>query len=574
MTVSNQKRAIATRGTMHKATTFAPSDVCLDPASGTTVPGVNYIYTKNKLDPGTNSQRTFIKRFRIWIDGGAVGKPGGTDSLPPHPPHVIGVRTQVPYLKAAWNSTCSRDVLVEARGVVRTGDFTHQNLRNTTGTVDGSELEPDRDPTEEYFANACKIMKLEGKSSGKEGHALYKKSKKAKKSDYLHVFEGDTIDLEVERWDTTAKPGGVVTTCALTPDHAHWTATRTGGGFEEMEETGTGDTFTVPATLTDLGMDLPSSVSLTAKAGPVSVEWSQLVKFWRAQQSPAEINVRALSCGGGQTANIVVKPKGDVTFKIAFEKETPEGGSPNERAIGDNNTARTLFLCLAMLKPPLAVLKAVSNISSNIKFDYSFLDGVSIEFKMGYKRCTEDTTRRGDSFTKAHIRPNWSIALELDPLVKVSLAGNIALVDVVQVWLPGAGSAIAKLLKRINLSLAKLELKLELAAGVGGEFACDQDNKLDSSQFIYGKVTLTLSLTLTIELSVIEASLGASVVGELKVGVGPPKVKDTLLQTHFKGEVRTEIKLSGKIWIYEASATYKGPKFSPPEKVWNLPAPS
>lgn len=570
MTVSNQKRAIATRGTMHKPTTTAPTDQCFDPCQPPSVaPYVNYIYTKDKLHPGTNSQRTYIKKMRIWINGGAVGQVGGMDSLDPHPPHTMGLCTGVPYQKQAYNTTSSGDLFVEGRGVVRTDDRTIQNLNNTTGGVDGSELEPARDPTEDHFKNACKIMKLEGTSSGKFAHALFKKSPTSTKHDYLHVFEGDTISLEVERWDTTAKPGGVVHTCALVPDHAHWIATRTGGGADRKEETGKGDKFTVTAGLTDLGTDMIISDGSTGSAA----DWALLVKAWRIHKAPAEINVRALACGGGQAANIVIKPIGKATFTLAFSKEQPEGGSPNERKIGHNNTFRSLFLCLALLKPPLAVLKAVANIGSNVKFDYKFLDGVSVEFQLEYKRCTENTTRRGDSFTTAHIRPWWSIEVAADPLVEVSLAGSVALVDLVQVWLPGAGSAIAKLLKRVKLSLAKIELSLTFKCAVSGQFVWDQNNSLSSSAFIWAKFTLTLALTLKVELSIVEAYIQAFVTGELKIGLGPPVVKDSLMQVRFAGEVKTGVKLGGKIWIYEASETYDGPKFSPPETTKNLPAP-
>lgn len=572
-TVSNQNRVIATQGSGHKPMTAGATDVCMMPGKPeTAAPFSNNIASDPHLHGGTNSQRTTIGQDKIWVDGGRVGTPGAGPSSPDHPPQTMGVATGTPYKREAWNTSASGDLYVEGRGVVRSSDTTMQNGGNTTGQTDGSNLSVEKEQDAEFFENACKLVKLEGTTTGDEPVSLGKRSPNSAVDDYLHIHESEEVEFTVERVDTTsgsAAPAGV---CALRPEHTIWRARRTGGNRDPMVKAeDSTDTFTVDTSLTDFGVDGIVDI----KAGVLEVDWAAIVRLWRFEKYPTKIAVSATSCSGVKTAEIELKPKkGPYTFTFEFENENPSGPSPNKTKLSDNNTFRALMIAIAILKPGLQILEKVATLSSNIRYQCVFLEKSKIVLGISYERCTKSGSRWGVSYTPAHIRRVYQLDLSFAPLIKFLIEGNIALVDVVQAWAPGIGTWVSKFLKKIKASGVRADLGVKLELTIGGQFGLDQHMEfLGSATSVYATFAITFYLRVTLELAVAEAWVLAEVKGSVRFFLAPPKEAGALASAGYQGKVEFEVEFGGKAWIFEAKKKFKVWEFAPDPKEYQLPPP-
>lgn len=124
--VTNEGRAVATKGTPHVAVNTRP-DICLLP-DGKPKPFPNHIETK-RLGVG-KTVKTFIAGHPIWTQVGELDPP----SEPAHE-GVNGGQTNGIYRGKCTPTKWSKDLFAEGNLVVRTDDTTAQNQGNTDGKV-------------------------------------------------------------------------------------------------------------------------------------------------------------------------------------------------------------------------------------------------------------------------------------------------------------------------------------------------------------------------------------------------------------------------------------------------------
>lgn len=599
-TVSNQDRAIATRATLHKATTVDKPDMCYASAEtpDKAVPFPNHIYTNEYLDPGTNtSKKTLINNNRIWIDGGRVGKPGGFESLESHPAKNMGQTSKIFYRKEAWNTSASTEVFAEGKGVVRTDDTTEQNHANTTGKVDGSEVEVTDELTEAFYKNACKIKILEGSETG-SGVKIQKKRPTSRRDDYIEVFNGETVKLDVTRVDGTKSPETENPTCQLEGDHAHWRAQREYDGEVVEGEAGTGDSYTVDKALTDVGLEL-SSTTLAGKANvPAERQGAggggagnrtarsasvplispvQFIRFFRCQKSPPLITVGAKACGGEALAYIAVKPKGAFKVAITLENEGTRPGA-NDDKTKDLAAFGALLAKIRKIDEIVDKIRAVEKISRPKKMlqaqrkpnVINFLTGVTFELGCEYKRCT----RSEKDFTPAHLRRAWYFKIEGE-LLKIELGVEVPLDTFAGSFIGGpAGAAIAKAMNRAGISIVYATFTAGLSFTAYGQLGWDQhDDFVGSETGFGGTITISFEAKVTVNAYLAEFSIGFKVSVPGEANFRPADRPGILMYYNWNISVKSQLFLTGRVWRFEKTLTFDGPSFTPDPKRQDIALP-
>lgn len=126
-TVSNEKRAIVTKGTPHIAVQTAP-DVCKRPGKKPPVAAKNNV-PSSRLKKGQTTT-SFIAGQPVWTSAGELGPP----SDPAHAGTAGGVHSGT-YRAEAKPTSFSATVFFEGNAAVRVDDTTTQNHGNTTGVV-------------------------------------------------------------------------------------------------------------------------------------------------------------------------------------------------------------------------------------------------------------------------------------------------------------------------------------------------------------------------------------------------------------------------------------------------------
>jgi hypothetical protein len=130
--ITNHDKQIATTKSGHTATTKTAKDVHKNVDNpDDTAPFKNFV----KSDKLVNASKiTFFGKGKVWL--GPVSKLIPSD--PDHPDWNPGVVSKK-YKHEAKATSWSPDLYVEGKFVVRTGDTTTQNKKNTTGVVQGKE---------------------------------------------------------------------------------------------------------------------------------------------------------------------------------------------------------------------------------------------------------------------------------------------------------------------------------------------------------------------------------------------------------------------------------------------------
>lgn len=132
----NEDLLIVTQGSAHTLDTVAPTDLCFLVDKKTIVPYRNYIES-SACDNAEATQKTLIRGFRIVHNKSRVGTDYG--KIPSTDDNFQGfgggVANGQVYFKHAndYPGDHSKNVKVEGKWIVRTGDETQQNKRNCTG---------------------------------------------------------------------------------------------------------------------------------------------------------------------------------------------------------------------------------------------------------------------------------------------------------------------------------------------------------------------------------------------------------------------------------------------------------
>lgn len=214
-TVSNQGKTVVHQGSSHKAITG--SDICL-------IPGMVPVTFPNEAPAATlgagKSTNTFIQQNPIALLRTHIGP----ESDQAHAGVVGGVAgPATPYRQEAQATSASSDVFVEGDAVVRTGDPTTNNHKNTTGSIVGGALVDAAEVVAEKPKKKCHISLFKG-FAGKAPLGYPKIGGKGEPY-YLEVFDDENVVFVTERIDVTSGDHEQNPKCEkANPPHTSWDA--------------------------------------------------------------------------------------------------------------------------------------------------------------------------------------------------------------------------------------------------------------------------------------------------------------------------------------------------------------
>ncbi|MFO0756253.1 MAG: glycosyl hydrolase 108 family protein [Byssovorax sp.] len=236
---ANDKKDIATKGTLHVAFATAP-DMCKVPALNMMpFPFPNWVLSK-KLTKGATT-KSFIAGFPVWTSIGELGPP----SEPAHFGTGGGVKSGT-YRDVATPTSYSKDVFFEGNAAVRLNDTTNQNKANTTGLVlYGPTLGIFAKADDYDFQIALKrVLKYEGgldddpdDAGGRTNKGIthteydkYRDEKKLPRQDIANISDDEVADIYKKKyWD---KAGSADLTPKLGQAHFDWAVNHGLGGSE------------------------------------------------------------------------------------------------------------------------------------------------------------------------------------------------------------------------------------------------------------------------------------------------------------------------------------------------------
>ena len=554
--VSNQNRVIATKGTKHKARTRGDTDICKNP-KGDTKPFPNEVPTKRLLKNRT--QITRIATDPIWIKPSEVGP----FSDPAHDPFPIGAKSNKPYRGWAKATSYSDDVFSEGQPVVRTDDTTTQNRENTTGYVDGSEVQLTEGLTERMAKLKC-CFPEEGGLEGESGEGSLQRKlgwdgpKPAHgEGDFLEVLSGAKVKLTSKRVDiSNEKQPKVDPQCELVPEHTTWLVTRKGGGSPDLEKRDKGKVYEISDKMTcgwGIFSDRIGNIDGTGKnqtkwdGADKSIKQKTTVsgvgegiqafyELWKFRNGPAVILAQAQSCGGTKTAKICVFPGKQIKVTVTRGKET-ERKPESEKG---TDLLESLFNKLAWVEKVAKVCKFACELKPGFQFTYKMLEGLQLDVEAYYKACRETKkTRHGNWKTPAHVGFYWRVSIAISPLIEFGVRVAISIVSFICPLLQGA----ADILEKFNI---KADIEVSASIACTPKFTVGQD---EYEYFTATGGTITLTLTFTAEL-IIQATkkvkmltAGLKAAGSIELQVGLPESRDYLFHLLLSGGIETTVYL-------------------------------
>lgn len=448
-TASNQKKTIATKGTAHVAKTMGPTDDCFDPSDPPSRDCYDNLAPMALLAKGATT-RTKIAGQPIWTEIGEVG-PG---TLPPHPPHTVGVVTGMVYQLEATPTQWSSDVLAEGHGVVRTNDTTNQNRANTVGFVDGSKLGQDPTTEEEFLKKLCTITTLTGQCEHDRALGFPMPGGKGEPY-YLEVLSGDTITFTADRFDVTKDPMEPEPKCRK-GEHTKWLARSTwrdgAAVLFDLTREGQGKTFTVDGDLTklspfdsgfgevsdDAAVKRKTNRTLVTEEMEVGVSTStftsivQWLAVWKLRQNPPVIKVEATACSGSKTAELKVFPSQGIKASIFAEGETAFTQPFNSFT--------------EKVKKIVDLGVRFARLAGQADIEMKLLNAPKVNLTLEYVECKEEKGRGPVVYTPARVNRKWLVDFGFDPLLGVEVAIGCPIL----VALPVLGQPAAWLLRQIN----------------------------------------------------------------------------------------------------------------------------
>lgn len=586
-TVSNQSRHVATKGTTHIAKTGGPTDVCIDPSTGATS-GFDNQVASTLLQPGTAV--TQIAGQKIWTSPHQLGPP----SEPPHPPFVVGTVSGT-HIMEAKAVTYSGDVFAEGNGVVRTFDQTTQNHGNTPGYVDAGAASSSATSVEDLYNKQCTLVSLTGineadgsptgvtvgKAAAVARPLGYPGAKENKPPYYLEIMSGTEVKFESVRKDVTV-PEQTNPTCWKGGLHTMWLATRTGlGATTSKPETGT-EKFTVTSALTGClfdtvdgvikaaggldpsipnvnsasdttshgtlaGTDARISTTTAASFTGTISSFEAVFAFFLYRSNPPFIDVQALSCGGSMSAKLKIFPSQKVDYTLslseslgatnttesAYEGQTPQPSTMTKvkNAIQAIQQAK---ITLGKMKDISEYVKKIASLARQ-QMSVTFLDATSINFKVGYKPCTEDKQGfYGNLYTTSHVGLTWSLTFTAACLIGFSITFNISLINLVA---PGLGEGAATALRAAGV---RVDLVFSASISVPISFTIGQDEfDFPSSTGIEIGINPELSLSIAVGFVIDIVRFGVRFPMSLSAGFFLGDKPKVLLQLQPKGELKT-----------------------------------
>lgn len=481
MSASNQGKGIVTAGSGHIATTSGATDVCVNPNDfpPTKSPFENYV-SSALLVNGT--RHTLIQNRPILTRRGKLGP----ESDPPHPPYITrGNAPGEPYRQEARPTSGSADVVIEGSPIVRTNDSTSQDMENTSGYMDGSNLSANVLSEEEYLTKICTIYNFG--ATCEHGRKLGLYSPTSKQGNYLEILSGDSVTFWADRHDTTTTPPLNDPICKMGNVHTKWTITRAKlFGIPEMVQYGYGNTFTLAGDITTVSMwtlmGMSESTGTLAGAGAVKdqsdeaagktralklststfVSPLQWIMAWSLRNNPLTITVEAIACTGSKTGTVKLFPVEGIKARLFGE-------------IADDVTDR-IKNTLGQIRKVTEIVNAVTRRVGLGELEAELMGSPFVEFELAYAECTKvDGWFRDTIYTPARINRTWCISLGFDPLIALGITVSFPLGNL----LPWIGPTVQTLVNKVNeyypgaLDI-KAQFGIEIGVSVYGSFGQDQ----------------------------------------------------------------------------------------------------
>ena len=581
-TTGNQDVAIAHNGSSHAATA-GPPDVCLLADKKTPAPFPNVATTKGHVQGGTTN--TFISKQTVWTQPATIGP-----SDPAHAGVGKGVASGT-YRDVAKATSWSRDVKMEGKFVVRTGDSTTQNKANTTGTVVGAALVAKADAAAQLKKLMCTIVKLDGKCKHDRELGLPPGATTGEPN-YLEVLGGDVVTFEATRKDLHANPEAPGD-CSE-GIHTKWLATRAfSGDKEKVEKALTAkDKFEAGMPLTEIKafgpgceanekslevgkfkgkeksvgdftnredgdaktykmFDAPNrgggSDGRFSEGGGRSIEkgipvYGQMkaltganndllkaARLWRALKDPPVITVNAAACSGAKTATLKVYPFGPFKLDL-FSGKIEQTVDKIRRVLDVGQKLADAF------GHPIQI---------------RFLEEPALTFSIEYKELKKDfVTSKKKQLYKVQVRRAWQLEFKFGCFLAFSLKFTTPIVN----FLGVAGAVIARICKAIGLE-GNLFFKVELTLNPSANIQWDEYDVVKAD--LKNEVALTFSAGLEAYCKCAEFTIYGYSQFTLTFSE-PHAAEGYLLGCQVRGAVQLGVKGAARVnvWKYEVSKEF------------------
>ena len=493
---SNQDLGITTKTSDHVAKTQGATDVCWNPPVKVTVPHTNEVATT--LATEHTSDKTKFGNGQVVRVGDAVGPSSG----PAHPDNGAGGGVvSHTHLQEARVTNGSPNVQTEGKPVARNTDPTTQNHGNTVGKVGGGDPADEQKRLDQERKKACSLDTTRATCAhGRDDGSAAGKDK------VLEVTTPCSIKLVAKR--KNAKEASKGPECEP-GDHTKWIVQRWKSGKKEKEETLIGDTQTLDeswfawdfsgtvktsgsvaagdktAQLKQESMDRIQSdynarraeqglapkdlkpprgraqANREAAAGQagrerlatqangvqalvgMGVSLAQFIRMWNAYNDPVEVKVDVLACSGGDKYIFRSVPSTSVSFTLEGE------------ALEKVKAACATIERFCKIFQKLASLAGLP-----ASFGIKLCDMPNVEFGVQWEELKEDSP--AIKKYKHHIDRKWELTFEFKKLVEWTGSFGIPIAYFANLFIPGAGSALASALNYIGL---------EATVGVDIDFA-------------------------------------------------------------------------------------------------------
>lgn len=573
---SNHKRQIATAGTGHIARTKGPTDICVKNDLTEPTPYENHIDSA-KLVRGTT--QTFLACQSIWITRSDLAAP----SDPAHPPHIMGATHFMPYRREAWATSWSSDLIAEGEGVVRTDDTTLQNLANTDGYVDGSQVWDAAKAEEELLKQSCTMVSLEGVNVVKTqvaGVNTYSSTSRPlgypglpeANTDpyYLEILSGSTVTYTAVRKDTTQTPPEVNPGCRLGFGHTAWVAQKAGswGLSSGAQKTQNGnETFVLDDGFTTLFFEqilglagahknVEGDPVKTTAGGETQTDKESVsspvdniliaLMYFYYMANPATIEVSASGCKGVKTSRLRVYPSKKVEAKLELSSEFAD--AKPDKPEDTRSSVQKVQEAYKALKAAIAVLSKVKDVvefSDRIAklarqpTEFKFMVGASFSLTTEFKPCKETKVGfYGRQYTPSHVGMAWMLTVAASPLLGFSIEVKISLINFIA---PGLGEGAASVLRAVGVAVdlvftGGISVELSIAGGA-------DEYQFPTFDGVEVAVKPTFGIAIAVGLGIEIVKVGVTFNGSLGMKFMPSEKPTCMMQVEPKGEIKTEVYL-------------------------------
>lgn len=202
----------------------------------------------------------------------------------------------------------------------------------------------------------------------------------------------------------------------------------------------------------------------------ISVDLTDMLKFWRWYLSPPEISIRAKGCSGAKSVLLKVFPKDEFEFKLSVQR-TNRGPNAKAAKTGDKSKdgmASEIVDVLNKFEKVAEVAKKMATFGG-FEIDVDIANSLTFVWALHFEERAKDGRGWGRDYTKSTVGLDWKIRVDCDPLVGVSVKRNISLLSFASA---GIGEFFAAKLRDVGLR-TDIVFSAHIGGGVGADFGMD-----------------------------------------------------------------------------------------------------